>query len=569
MAMVINSNIMSLNAQRNLTLSQNELNTSMERLTSGKRINSAADDAAGLSISNRMTSQVNGLNQAIRNANDGVSLIQTAEGALDESTNILQRMRELSIQSANGTYDSGNRSTLNAEVKQLVSELDRISETTSFNGQKVLDGSLGKVDLQVGSEANETISLEIGEMSASRLGGNDADAVGTASSDADLSDGLAINGASVTINNQSITQAELAGVTNLNDLNDLFAEKVEGVDVGTYAELQATATGDGILASNESITMTTKNADGTSTSYVVSDTNNLEELASEINRVTGGNITATIAEDADGNSRLSLGASNVESLRITETGGGAALDALGIATASSAQFALTLNDTNPENGGISVSYADATDADVLGLDARTATSISGQGATAAATADGDIVINDVKIAATASGTQAELIAAINDKANETGVFASANGGTDLTLSSEAGKQISIELTTDGADATGLKATNSSDYFGGSVASIDISTAAGAQKAIDTIDNALEQINSTRGDLGAVSNRLDFTINNLSNVSENVAAARSRIEDADFAAESANLSRAQVLQQAGTSMLAQANAAPQQVLSLLQ
>ncbi|PIE24572.1 MAG: flagellar biosynthesis protein FliC [Neptuniibacter caesariensis] len=568
MAMVINSNIQSLNAQRNLMITQGEQSQAMERLTSGKRINSAGDDAAGLSITNRMTSQVRGLDQAIRNANDGISLIQTAEGALDETTNILQRMRELSIQSANGTYDQSNRGTLNAEVQQLKAEMDRIADTTAFNGQKILDGSLGNVALQVGSEANETIALKIGEMNTSRLGGNNADVVGTASSDTDLSDGLAIAGASVTINNQSITQAEFAAVTNLNDLNTLFAEKVEGVEVSAYAELQATATGDGILASGESITMTTKNADGTSTSYVVSDTNSLEELASEINRVTGGNITATIAKDADGNNKLSLGASNVESLTLTETGTGAALDALGIGTGSTAQFALTLNDTNAANGGISVSYATAADADVLGIDARTSTSVTGQGAAAAATADGDIVINNVKIAATAGGTQAELVAAINDKASETGVFASTSGG-ELTLSAEAGKQISVELTATGAGATGLQATNSSDYFGGSVASIDISTAAGAQKAIDVIDNALEQINSTRGDLGAINNRLDFTVNNLSNVSENVAAARSRIEDADFAKESANLSRAQVLQQAGTAMLAQANAAPQQVLSLLQ
>ena len=170
MAMVINSNIMSLTAQRNLTMSQNDLNTSMERLTSGKRINSAADDAAGLSIANRMTSQINGLNQAVRNANDGASLIQTAEGALDESTNILQRMRELSVQSANGTYDSGNRATLSAEVKQLVAELDRIAETTSFNGLNILDGSLGKVNLQVGSEANQTIELSIAKMDSKSLG---------------------------------------------------------------------------------------------------------------------------------------------------------------------------------------------------------------------------------------------------------------------------------------------------------------------------------------------------------------------------------------------------------------
>jgi flagellin len=170
MALVINTNVASLNAQRQLMSSGNALDRATERLSSGARINSAKDDAAGLAISNRMTSQVRGLDQAIRNANDGVSMIQTAEGALSESTNILQRMRELSVQSANGIYTAGDRQTLNAEVQQLVSELDRIAKTTSFNGQNLLDGSLGKVDLQVGSDANQTISFKVQAMDAKTLG---------------------------------------------------------------------------------------------------------------------------------------------------------------------------------------------------------------------------------------------------------------------------------------------------------------------------------------------------------------------------------------------------------------
>ena len=170
MALVINTNVASLNAQRQLMSSGNSLDRATERLSSGARINSAKDDAAGLAIANRMTSQVRGLDQAIRNANDGVSLIQTAEGALSESTNILQRMRELSVQSANGIYTASDRKTLDAEVKQLVSELDRIAKTTSFNGQNLLDGKLGKVDLQVGSSANQTISLKVPAMDAKTLG---------------------------------------------------------------------------------------------------------------------------------------------------------------------------------------------------------------------------------------------------------------------------------------------------------------------------------------------------------------------------------------------------------------
>ena len=170
MPLMINSNIASLNAQRQLTSAGAELDQASERLSSGKRINSAGDDAAGLSIANRFTSQIRGLDQAVRNANDGISLIQTAEGALDESTNILQRMRELSVQSSNGIYSDSDRATLDAEVQQLVAELDRISETTSFNGQKILDGSQGSIELQVGSEANETISFEIAAVNSSSLG---------------------------------------------------------------------------------------------------------------------------------------------------------------------------------------------------------------------------------------------------------------------------------------------------------------------------------------------------------------------------------------------------------------
>jgi flagellin len=198
MAMVINSNIMSLNAQRNLTISQGEQNQAMERLTSGKRINSAADDAAGLSISNRMTSQINGLNQAVRNANDGVSMIQTAEGALDESTNILQRMRELSVQSANGTYQDGNRGTMNAEVQQLKAELDRISDNTTFNGLKLLDGSQESVNLQVGADSGQSIEMKMGEISTSALGVSSDGGVSATGTDQALANGdLVINGVAV------------------------------------------------------------------------------------------------------------------------------------------------------------------------------------------------------------------------------------------------------------------------------------------------------------------------------------------------------------------------------------
>lgn len=172
MALTVNTNIASLNTQRNLNTSSKALDTSLQRLSTGSRINSAKDDAAGLQIANRLTSQVNGLGVAVRNANDGISLAQTAEGALQQSTNILQRMRDLSLQSANGSNSDSERSALNAEVAQLTKELDRISNTTTFGGRKLLDGSFGTTSFQVGAAANEMISVGISEMSSSSLEGN-------------------------------------------------------------------------------------------------------------------------------------------------------------------------------------------------------------------------------------------------------------------------------------------------------------------------------------------------------------------------------------------------------------
>lgn len=592
MAMVINSNIMSLNAQRNLTMSQNEQNTAMERLTSGKRINSAADDAAGLSISNRMTSQINGLNQAVRNANDGSSLIQTAEGALDESTNILQRMRELSVQSANGTYDSGNRSTLNAEVSQLKEELDRISETTSFNGLNILDGTLGKVDLQVGSESNQTISMEIGAMDTKSLGnGAGADITGTTGSGASLQASLAnIVGDGTNdmfINGQDVGDLSDATVgATLEDKLNAINTNISGVTVTAFTEMTASTQGDGVIQGTNAVTFTLGNADGSSTSIEIRNTGSMDDLVSAINEKSGGLIEASL--DDSGNLKLSSEAGS--SITIGETGAGTALSALGtgMATGSAQQAQLALT-ADSGTDGITVTYTTASDANVTGIDTRsTAGSISGRAAMVPASFEsGDIKINGVSIneydnaidvdGNDTAGENTDVVAHINKQSAETGVVASIDGssGTDvLKLETLDGSEISIEY----ADATvaaametaiGIQETNSAEGAGSNVASIDISTAAGAQKAIDTIDAALEQINSTRGDLGAVSNRLDFTVNNLSNVAENVSAARSQIQDADFAAESANLSRAQVLQQAGTAMLAQANASSQNVLSLLQ
>ncbi len=603
MAMVINSNIMSLNAQRNLMISQGDQNQAMERLTSGKRINSAADDAAGLSIANRMTSQVRGLDQAIRNANDGISLIQTAEGALDETTNILQRMRELSIQSANGTYDEGNRSTLNAEVKQLISEIDRISETTKFNGLQILDGTLGKVDLQAGADANETIALEIGATNSRALGGSGGTIVGEAATGIDVLETItgATGRAAITINDQALSSLTAAAFDVLQDQLDSINGDINdyGAEVSTLVEWKADSAGDGVLvAGTDEVTITVKNTFEDDTSYVITDTQNMDELVDKINSVAGGTMEASL----DSNGKLVLRAENAASINVSDTAG-RVNDATGLQnglTGETTFFSLVVNDTSADQSGVKIEVAStsatgaATAMAAIGIDLNDdegnllSNSLSAAADRSGTTLQaGDVVINGVELGELTGGSAYALtidnaVEAINKISDQTGVVAfessltGSGGELGIGLRSASGDEISIEYRdslstgeiTNILNLTGLQERNASEGAG-SVASIDISTAAGAQKAIGIIDSALEEINSTRGDLGAINNRLDFTINNLSNVSENVAAARSRIEDADFAAESAALSRAQVLQQAGTAMLAQANAAPQQVLSLLQ
>lgn len=592
MAMVINSNIMSLNAQRNLTMSQGEQNQAMERLSSGKRINSAADDAAGLAISNRMTSQVRGLDQAVRNANDGISLIQTAEGALDETTNILQRMRELSIQSANGTYSDGNRSTINAEVQQLKAEIDRISDTTSFNGLNILDGTLGEVNLHVGENANQVIALEVGAIDSKNLGGGGADIIGQATSGttllADLQATLSAAAATeMRINGQDVLASgniTSTGVT-LQDALDTFNSNLTGVEVGAYTEMDTTTKGTGVINGTNELKITLQMADGTQNDIEIRNTGSLQELADKINAQGGDALSASIDDDGNFNLRSDVGA------QITIGGTGITQEDVlgkGMSAAAVQEAALTVTSLNGE--AITIDYGTNSIADTVGINQReVAGEVNSSSTFTLATFDaGDMTLNGVELgsydntidynggSAGVAGQMQDFAAFVNQYSDQTGVIASSDSaGTGLiTLTSKDGSDISIDYRdgsteTDMRALTGFRETNHLTGAGGNVDAVDVSTVAGANKAIGIIDKALEQVSEVRGDLGAVNNRLDFTINNLSNVSENVAAARSRIEDADFAQESANLSRAQVLQQAGTAMLAQANAAPQQVLSLLQ
>ena len=401
MAQVINTNVMSLNAQRNLNTSSASLSTSIQRLSSGLRINSAKDDAAGLAISERFTTQIRGLDVAVRNANDGISLAQTAEGAMVEISNNLQRVRELAVQSANATNSESDRKALDAEVKQLTAEIDRVARQTNFNGTSLLDGSFSGALFQIGADAGQTIAVN-------NIANARKDALGGARFDS-----AAFN-------------------------------------------VPAATTGEGM-------------------------------------KVTGMTITGS-----DGK-------------------------------------AVTIDDV--------VVPAGASDAD------------------------------------TQKAATAALATAINDKMDLTGVYAKVNtAGTGLELSSIRDNSGNALAMTEGtwtdtaatpgaitAVAPTITAATSTSY----VASLDVSGFVSAQQVLSVVDNALTEVNSSRADMGAIQNRFSSTIANLSTTSENLSASRSRIRDTDYAKETAELTRTQILQQAGTAMLAQANTSPQSVMTLLQ
>jgi flagellin len=697
MAMVINSNIQSLNAQRHLNSSLSAQNTATERLSSGLRINSAADDAAGLAIANRMTSQVKGLDMAIRNANDGVSMIQTAEGALSETTNILQRMRELSIQSANGIYDTGNRGTLNAEVQQLKAEIDRIAETTTFNGLNILDGSLGKVGLQVGEQANQTIDLDIQNTDTKTLGLGSTSVDVTGAQTTNLSAaGVVLSNNDVLVNGQSILALGETFDSNTDspkDLIDKINANVAGVTASTITTATATTVGDGVFDGGTDFGVTVEGLDGATNTIQVTDTTDLQDLVDKLNVAGAGVISAGI----DDGGYLTISAENSNSLAFTNS----AATTSGTLVTTQTSIALTADDGNTPievTRGTSGTLHDLQD---LGFrENNDPGTVEGVGAATNQLLKGDLTINGVEVGKSEDGTLDEKINAINKVSDETGVEAvafstmsfdmagfgalSATGtaagnradfavnGVDIGLAAAddidaivtkfnantadtgitasllgstlvlEGNVPSINFTLDQplqlfdqifqddatlANATaievntgtleaagtpaavtssaagvgysaagGIRLTSADSQpisiehkdaqarldtglidanaegggaFGASVDSLDISTAAGANKAIEILDVAIQTVSDVRGDLGAVTNRLNYTVSNLSNVSENASAAKSRIMDADFAAESANLSRAQVLQQAGNAMLAQANSRPQQVLSLLQ
>lgn len=478
MALVINSNIASLTSQRNLNSSQSALQTSLQRLSSGLRINSAKDDAAGLAISERFTTQIRGLNQAARNANDGISLAQTAESALGELSNNLQRIRELAVQAANATNSASDRAALDQEVQQRLAEVDRIASQTSFNGQKVLDGTFGSAQFQVGANVGETIGVNLTTGMRTTQIGQIASATGTAVTANALTDG---------------------GLT---------------IAIGT----------------------------GTAVS-----------------------VGASVAGSAGGQTADSAYAK------------AAAINSAGVA-------GLTATADNSHTG----TFSTVTNGDAAGTYNLT---ING---TAIYSGSGNL-------AAAQTLTAADVAAQVNLYSSQTGVSASVSG-TDLTFTTIDGRNTTITETVTlggtGGSGTGIAATSESTVRGtltlsasdnivmsgqyadighgatiakdaATLSGVDVLDVASANDTIQRVDSALTVVSNLRSTFGAIQNRFESTIANLQTVSENLTAARSRIQDADFAAETAALTRSQILQQAGVAMLSQANSLPQMALSLLQ
>lgn len=561
MAQIINTNIMSLNAQRQLNKSQLTQNEAMERLSSGLRINSAKDDAAGLAISTGMRSQINGINQAVRNSNDGISMAQTAEGSMDEMTNILQRMRELAVQAANDTNSAENKASIQEEVDQLYTELDRIANTTQFNGTNLLDGSNASTTLQIGANSGESLTFSIAPVTTAALGldggVNKGDLNGGRVGTAAVDDGdIAINGVDIT------AVAANGGAVAMEEAINLETAST-GVVADAYNVVEGLSV-DGTGTALSGITNGLQITVGTGDTVTLGATSSMENLAETINRDVPG-LQATVGEAGN----LILNNDTGETITIAGDVTNAGLEA----TSYTGYLGLTSQDGEPISVEVGSTGA-AGDTEAFGFLTTNGPAVTSNTITPGPILESDaITINGVELVATAAASVADQITAINALTDQTGVTATATGTNQILFTSESGGDIVIASgeDTEADKTTALAKLGVIDVGGTPVTELGLSvtTSANAVASLDKIDDALATISGSRASLGAIQNRLSSTISNLENVSQNLAASNSRIQDADFAAETSKMSKAQILQQAGTSMLSQANASTQNVLSLLQ
>ncbi|AKM30485.1 hypothetical protein AB870_10805 [Pandoraea faecigallinarum] len=473
MASVINTNIFSLVAQRNLSSSQGALQTSITRLSSGLRINSAADDAAGLAITDRMTAQVNGLTQAQRNANDGISLVQTAAGALSSITDNLQRIRTLAVQATNATNSDSDRAALDQEVQQRLAEINRTASQTQFNGLSVLNGTMGVANFQVGANAGQTISVNL---------------------------------------TQSMTTSSIGAVAQANSTTNPLSFTI--------------AAGD----------LTIQDGTGTAQDVAAGTYNNANDLAAAIN--TAGAKAGFTANIASVNSSGQLVIANTDPAAAL-TVGGAAQTTLGLPATIAA-------------GGAAV----------------TSTGVASQFQTTLSTGDLTFTVNGVAHDITGTfKSSADLATAINSANIGINAFIDSAGAMHIS----SGQSFAISSTNAGTPTTlqQLGLTAGTYTTSGSLATADVKTVNNATLMLSQIDAAITTVDSFNATLGATQNRFQSTISSLSTTTQNLTQARSGVQDTDYAAETANLTRSQILQQAGISMLSQANQLPQQVLKLLQ
>jgi flagellin len=661
--MTINFNISSLKAQKSLSRTEMGQNVAMERLTTGLRINSAKDDAAGLAISDRMTSQIRGMGQAVRNANDAISLSQTAEGAMQDSTNILQRMRELAVQATNDTNSSDDRASIQDEMDTLTQELDRIAGTTQFNGSKLLDGTVKDRTFQIGANAGETISVNVGSITTQALNLNSYSGLGelnggrlntTGSVTATASDfyingknfsaanvsfegsddakdlATAINsnsaqtlvtasaynvvkgsngGVTGVVSNLQINGATVSSSGNVNELVSNINRDVAGVsatlnsdgsislsnDTGNDIKIGGTVTNSGLTAGTFQgyVSLTSSTGEAITISTPSGSESKLGSLVQKLgfnastgsSAATGTNVSSTaIAANAD---------LQINGVQIGDTGSqtsaaakAAAINAVksqtGIAAEGYTQVKVGLSMTNASGAsGASGIKINGTLIDLSGASNASQNNLeyvvskinasNVQGVVASADASGNLVLTSStgqNITLTDGNTADFLLTATDQSGTTSTNISSAAAGVNftgrLTLSSETGTDVVVS----GTDASkiGFATQGGSEEAIGK--GLDVSNVQNASNAIERIDDALAQIDTERGKLGAFQNRMESTIANLQNVSENVSSARSRIQDADFAGETTSMSRFQILQQAGIAMLAQANQSKQGVLSLL-
>ena len=680
MALTVNTNTASIATQGNLNKASGALATSMQRLSSGLRINSAKDDAAGLQISNRLTSQIKGLGVAVKNANDGISIAQTAEGAMQASTNILQRMRELALQSANGSNSDDDRNSLQQEFSALSGELTRISTTTTFGGRNLLDGSFDSTSFQVGANSNESISFGMRSVSASDLKGtyNEASVDGAATKLSSVVTGKAgaisssastTGTTSIQTENKSLGAAGAGvltiGATNINltaddDLDSVVskineksgATTVTASNVDGKLRLTTTTGAPGVALADDHVAagnagalatlgiaaapvVSTAAVDGTvqfgpevlgaanagdlvlgNTAIRLEAKDTLETVVSKINdNAVSTGVTAKIEDNGDGTGSLVL--SSKADIVIGRATDDDTANRLGITNSITAETVIKTETGLASNASIKINGKDFTlnSGDTLsdivdtinnGSGGTTATSAD-TGVKASASADGRLILTsadgkDVKLENTTPGALDSLglvsgttkpklneatsltinkveikfnkgddMAKVADAINSSSSGVTASVKEDGTLALAANQNISI---TDGSSGTGLAAlgltatTTNAVSMETSVNDLSLLDAASSQQAIQALDGAIQQIDSQRSQLGAIQNRFDSTVANLQSIAENSTAARGRVQDTDFAAETAELTKQQTLQQASTAILSQANQLPSSVMKLL-